>query len=103
MRPACAGWARPFKSYAYIELYTNIQFVPRCKQSSSSIGYWKLLEEALDRTLWRSRFGRGCGPVVRQTTEWMNEHDTLKWYSVNQNLYVGDTGENVIRLLEGVS
>ena len=30
---------------------------------------WKLKEEALDRTLWRSRFGRGCGPVVRQTTE----------------------------------
>jgi hypothetical protein len=32
-------------------------------------GYWKLKEEALDRTLWRSRFGRGYGPVVRQTTE----------------------------------
>jgi hypothetical protein len=31
--------------------------------------YWKLKEEALDRTLWRTRFGRGCGPVVRQTTE----------------------------------
>jgi len=32
-------------------------------------GYWKLKEEALDRTLWRTGFGRGCGPVVRQTTE----------------------------------
>jgi hypothetical protein len=31
--------------------------------------YWKLKEEALDRTLWRTRFGRGNGPVVRQTTE----------------------------------
>jgi hypothetical protein len=31
--------------------------------------YWKLKEEALDRTLWRSRFGRGYGPVLRQTTE----------------------------------
>jgi hypothetical protein len=31
--------------------------------------YWKLKEEALDCTLWRSRFGRGYGPVVRQTTE----------------------------------
>jgi hypothetical protein len=31
--------------------------------------YWKLREEALDRTLWRTRFGRGYGPVVRQTTE----------------------------------
>jgi len=25
--------------------------------------------EALDRTVWRIRFRRGCGPVVRQTTE----------------------------------
>jgi hypothetical protein len=32
-------------------------------------GYWKLKEEALDRTLWRTRFGRAFGPVVRQTTE----------------------------------
>jgi hypothetical protein len=31
--------------------------------------YWKLKEEALDRTLWRTRFGRGCGPVVRQTKD----------------------------------
>jgi hypothetical protein len=31
--------------------------------------YWKLKEEALDRTLWRTRFGRGYGPVVRQITE----------------------------------
>jgi hypothetical protein len=33
-------------------------------------GYCKLKEEALDRTLWITRFGRGYGPVVRQTTEW---------------------------------
>jgi hypothetical protein len=31
--------------------------------------YWKLKEEALDRTLWRPRFGRGYGPVVRQTAD----------------------------------
>jgi hypothetical protein len=31
--------------------------------------YWKLKEEALDRTLWRTRFGRSYGPVARQTTE----------------------------------
>jgi hypothetical protein len=31
--------------------------------------YWKLKEEALDHTLWRTRFGRGYGPVVRQTME----------------------------------
>jgi hypothetical protein len=33
------------------------------------IRYWKLKEEALGRTQWRPRFGRGYGPVVRQTTE----------------------------------
>jgi hypothetical protein len=35
-------------------------------------GYWKLKEEALDRTLWSTRYGRGYGPVVRQTTECIN-------------------------------
>jgi hypothetical protein len=30
--------------------------------------YSKLKEEAQDRTLWRTRFGRGYGPVARQTT-----------------------------------
>jgi hypothetical protein len=32
-------------------------------------GYWELKEEALDRTLWRTRFERGYGPVLRQTRE----------------------------------
>jgi hypothetical protein len=31
--------------------------------------YWKFKEEALNHTLWRTRFGRGYGHVVRQTTE----------------------------------
>jgi hypothetical protein len=30
-------------------------------------GYGKSKEEALDRTLWRTRFGRGYGHIVRQT------------------------------------
>ena len=29
----------------------------------------KLREEALDRTVWCTEFGSGCGPVVRQTEE----------------------------------
>jgi hypothetical protein len=29
-------------------------------------GHWEL-KEALDRTPWRTRFGRDNGPVVRQT------------------------------------
>jgi hypothetical protein len=31
--------------------------------------YSHLKEEELDRTMWRARFGRGLGPVVRQTTK----------------------------------
>jgi hypothetical protein len=31
--------------------------------------YCKLKEESLERTLCRTRFGRGYGPVVRQTAE----------------------------------
>jgi hypothetical protein len=31
--------------------------------------HWILKEEALDRNLWRTRFGRGYGSVARQTTE----------------------------------
>jgi hypothetical protein len=34
-------------------------------------GYSHLKEEALDRTMWTARFGRGFGPVVRQTTKRM--------------------------------
>ena len=32
-------------------------------------GYCHLKEEDLDRTMWRARFGRGFGPVVRQNTK----------------------------------
>jgi hypothetical protein len=43
----------------------------RCEQLLDDLkekrGYWKLKEEALDRTLWRTRCGRGYGPVVRQS------------------------------------
>jgi hypothetical protein len=31
--------------------------------------YFPLKEKALDRTMWRARFGRGFGPVVRQTAK----------------------------------
>ena len=35
-------------------------------------GYCHLQEEALDRIMWRARFGRGFGPVVRQNAKRMN-------------------------------
>ena len=34
-----------------------------------TIGCCKLKEEALYRTVWRTGFGRGCGPVIRETAE----------------------------------
>jgi hypothetical protein len=46
-------------------------------------GYSHLKEEALDRTMWRARFRRGYGPVVRQTTKWINLLPLLRhnlWY-----------------------
>jgi hypothetical protein len=33
--------------------------------------YWKLKEEAQDRTLWRTQFGRGYWHVARQTNTWL--------------------------------
>jgi hypothetical protein len=44
----------------------------RCKQlldDKGTRGYCKLEKEALDVTVWRTRFGRGYGLVVRETTE----------------------------------
>jgi hypothetical protein len=50
----------------------------RCKKLLDDLKerrwYSRLKEEALGRTMWRARFGRGFGPVVRQTTKWMNYH-----------------------------
>jgi len=31
--------------------------------------FYHLKQEALDRTVWRAGFGRGFGPVVRQSTK----------------------------------
>jgi hypothetical protein len=32
---------------------------------TKTTGYWELKEEALDQTVWRTGFGRACGPVVK--------------------------------------
>jgi hypothetical protein len=45
----------------------------RCKKLLDDLRdrtlYSHLKEEALDRTMWRNRFGRGFGPVVRILSE----------------------------------
>jgi hypothetical protein len=48
--------------------------------------------EALDRTMWRARFGWGFGPVVRQTTEWMSA--AINCATLQQP--VGYNGDNYI-------
>jgi hypothetical protein len=42
-------------------------------------GYYHLKEEALDRTMWRVGFGRGFGPLVRQTVTCMNIAHTVQY------------------------
>jgi len=41
-----------------------------------------LKEEALDRTIWSARFGRGFGPLVKQTTKRMNESSKIHMYLI---------------------
>jgi len=43
-----------------------------------------LKEEALDRTMWRNRFGRGFGPVVWQITDDDDDDSNI--------ISLGDTG-----------
>jgi hypothetical protein len=51
----------------------------------------KLKEEALDRTVWRSRFGIGEG-LVRRTAEWMSKPSSISW---TENYGVGTEGESL--------
>ena len=51
----------------------KMEVARRCKKLLDDLkdrrGYSHLKEEALDRTMWRHRFGGGYGPVIRQNTE----------------------------------
>jgi hypothetical protein len=59
-----------------------------------------LKEEALDRTLWISRFGRGYGPVVRQTAEWRGYgpvvRQTAEWMTFLIQMQVAQTATTVL-------
>jgi hypothetical protein len=61
-------------------------------------GYSHLKEEALDRTMWRNRFGGGLGPVVRQNTEWMNELIYTGWRGADWHISNGHRLKCVSRL-----
>jgi hypothetical protein len=47
--------------------------------------YWQLKREALGRILWRTGFGRGCGPVVRKIDD---DHYFLNNCCYNQALMI---------------
>jgi len=63
--------------YIYIYIYMGIEVTGRqgrrCRMLLDDLkerrGYCHLKEKALDRTMWRAGFGRGFGPVVRQTSK----------------------------------
>ena len=49
----------------------------------------QLKEEALDRTMWRNRFGRGFGPVVWQITDDDDDDDDVlhtQYDTINQTI-----------------
>jgi hypothetical protein len=60
--------------------------------------HWELKEEATFRTVWRTRFARGYGPVVRQTPWWWMIlcEDFLYWTSVKSIKKYGKYGYKLI-------
>jgi len=65
-------------------------------------GYSHLKEEALDRTMWRAGFGRGFGPLVRQTTLTNNECKKLCVKLVTYQNYTKTHGQKNIKFCVNV-
>jgi hypothetical protein len=63
-----AGTATYSSFLIYWRLYTHLKLYIMDDLKEKRI-CWKFKDEALYGTLWRTRFGRGCGPVVRHTTK----------------------------------
>ena len=71
-----ANWLKEqFCNLVYLaEFFCAINLFEQKKNQRDTQGYkivplTNLKEEALDRTMWTVRFGRGFEPVVRQTTK----------------------------------
>jgi hypothetical protein len=47
-----------------------------------------LKEEAQDRTFSRTQFGRGYGPLARQTTTWLESAWSKEWSTLKPTLIV---------------
>jgi len=58
-------------------------------------GYWNLKEEALDRTVWRTRLGRGW--TCRKTDHGMNECVGVEWIHVAHDMSPLRTYVNMIK------
>jgi len=55
----------------FLKQYNIVSTVMTCRlldDRKERRGYSHLKEEALNRTMWTARYGKGFGPVVRQTT-----------------------------------
>jgi hypothetical protein len=57
-------------------------------------------EEALFRSMWRARFGRGFGPVVKHITKWMNESGSVLRHSgaTYRSIFMGQAILNFLTL-----
>ena len=59
-------------------------------------GYWKLKEEALVRTLWITRFGRGCGTVIK--TDYADDDDDVNYLQIFSSSAIFKTSVIYVRL-----
>jgi hypothetical protein len=59
-------------------------------------GYSHLKEEAIYLTMWRAGFGKGLGPVVRQTAKWINEKN-IYIYKAQYNLESRSRGKSYMK------
>ena len=66
-------------------------------------GYSHLKEEAPDRTVWTARFLRGFGPILRQTTKWMNDEYIILYRLIYYYYYYSSmaiAASNILRHAE---
>jgi len=69
----CLQWTPETTSHTERKCSLAARRGRRCKQLLDDLNetrwYLKLKEDALDSALWRTRFGKGYGSVVIETTE----------------------------------
>jgi hypothetical protein len=69
--PSKASFWRNIKGEMGVTIWWGRRYKKLLDDLKERRGYSHLKEEALVRTVWRNRFGRGFGPVVRQNTQRM--------------------------------